>query len=293
MCRGAYRGAFCAAALLLSSALHAQAWLPEKGSLSAALLYTDIFDTKHYLPDGEEFDAGHTRSHSLGLTLSYSPSERVLLTAGVPYVSAEYHGSRPHPTEVDDGDYHGTFTDLRVEVHYQLALEPVAFAPYVALVEPTHDYPALGHAAPGRNLEEKWVGFFIGRSLDLWIPRTYVQARYSFAFVEEVANVGHDRSNLDLEAGYFMRPEWSVRVLLYWQRTHGGIDVPVPPSHPLFQFHDQLAAERFLNAGVGTSYVTEQGISMFALFNTSLRGKNSHKLGRGVNLGFGYSFAPR
>jgi hypothetical protein len=211
----------------------------------------------------------------------------------VPYVRSEYHGDRPHPTEVDDGDYHGTFTDLRVELHYQALLEPFAFAPYVALVQPTHSYPALGHAAPGRNLQEQWIGFFAGKSLDLWIPQTYVQARYTYAFVEKVVGIGHDRSNLDVEVGYFVRPEWSIRGVLYWQRTHGGIDVPIPISNPLFPYHDQLASERFLNAGIGASYAGSGGISFFALYNTSLHGQNSHKLGHGVNLGFGYSFAPR
>jgi len=267
--------------------------LPEGGSFGAALLYSDIFDTKHYLPDGDELDVGHMRFQSLGLTLSYSPSDRVFLSAGVPYVRAEYHGPSPHPTEVDDGDYHGTVTDLRIEAHYQLSLEPVAFAPYIALVEPTHNYPSLGHAAPGRNLEEKWVGFFAGASLDLWIPRTYVQARYTFAFVEKVAGVGHDRSNLDLEVGYFLQPKWSIRALVYWQYTHGGINVPIPKTHPLFPYHDQLAAERFVNAGVGTSYQVSSAINLFALYNASVEGRNGHKLGRSANLGFAYSVTPR
>jgi hypothetical protein len=288
-------------AALFPVALHAQAWLPEEGSFGVSILYSDVFDTKHYLPDGEEQDVGHMRFHSIGLTLSYSPWDRVLLTAGLPYVRSEYHGARPHRNPegeillVDDGDYHGFVTDLRVELHYQLLLEPVAFAPYVALVEPTHNYPSLGHASPGRDLKEKWVGFFIGKSLDLWIPSTYVQARYNFAFVEPVAGIGHDRSNLDFEVGYFVTARWSLRGLLFWQRTHGGIDVPVPggPSNPLYPYHDQLAAEGFLNAGLGTSLYWSNGFSVSALYAKSLQGKNGHQLGRSVNLGLEYWITPR
>ncbi len=284
------RALWLALGALCPGVLHAQAWLPQRGSLGASLLYTDTFDTKHYLPDGSEIDVGHMRSQSTFFMVSYSPSDTVLLTAGVPYVRSEYHGAHPHPTRVDDGDYHGTFTDLHVELRYQVLLEPVALAAAVALVEPTHKYPALGHAAPGRDLEEKWLGFFVGKNLDLWVPRTYVQARYSFAFVEPVAGMGHDRSNVDLEVGYFVRPEWSLRGLLYWQRTHGGIDVPIPPSNPLFPYHDQLGAEGYLNAGLGTSFQTSNRINVFLLYNTSLQGKNGHKLGRGMSLGFDYSF---
>ena len=35
-------------------AAHSQAWLPDKGAFSAAVLYSDVYDTKHYLPDGDE-----------------------------------------------------------------------------------------------------------------------------------------------------------------------------------------------------------------------------------------------
>jgi hypothetical protein len=86
-------------------------------------------------------------------------------------------------------------------------------------------------------------------------------------------------------------PQWSVRGVLFWQTTHGGIPVPIPLSDPLFPYHDQLAAERFLNAGVGTTYVTPGGVSLFMLFNTSIYGESGHKLGRGVHVGFGYSFS--
>jgi len=238
------------------------------------------------------------------MSVSYSPTDRVMLSAGVPYVRSEYHGPRPHrdlagnPLEVDNSDYHGFFTDLHLELDYQVVLEPVALVASLALVEPTHTYPALGHAAPGRDLKEKWVGFFVGKSLDLWIPRTYVQARYSFAFVEPVAGIGHDRSNVDFEVGHFVLPEWSVRGLLFWQHTHGGIDTPIPQFYPngqpnpLFPYHDQLSADGFLNVGLGTSFLISRRVMLFLLYDTSLSGKNGHKLGQGMNLGFEYSFTP-
>ena len=306
MKRGApHRAFWLVIAALCPLLVHAQAWLPKQGSVSASVAFTDIFDTKHYLPNGEEIDVGHMRTQSLFMSVSYSPTDRVMLSAGVPYVRSEYHGPRPHldlatrkPLEVDNSDYHGFFTDLHVELDYQVALEPVAFVASLALVEPTHTYPALGHAAPGRDLKEKWVGFFAGKSLDLWIPRTYVQARYSFAFVEPVAGIGHDRSNVDFEVGHFVLPEWSIRGLLFWQHTHGGIDTPIPQvfpngqPNPLFPYHDQLSADSFLNVGLGTSFLLSRRVMVFLLYDTSLQGKNGHKLGQGMNLGFEYSFTP-
>ena len=86
----------------------------------------------------------------------------------------------------------------------------------------THDYETLGHAAPGRGLNELNLGFYIAKSLDQWIPNTYVQARYNYAFVEQVVGVSHDRTNADLEVGYFVNPRFSIRVLYAYQNTHGG-----------------------------------------------------------------------
>ncbi len=143
--------------------------------------------------------------------------------------------------------------------------------------------------APGRNLQEKWIGFFVGKSLDEWIPRTYLQARYSFAFVEEVGRVRpqqpRSRSGPFLHAA--VERAWgAVLAEDAWRHP-----VPIPLSDPLFPYHDQLAAEHFLNAGVGTTYATPGGMSLFMLFNTSIYGGSGHKLGRGVHIGFGYSFS--
>ena len=130
----------------------------------------------------------------------------------------------------------------------------IAFAPYVGVIIPTHDYVTLGHAAPGRGLEEYWLGFYVATSLHQWIPRTYVDFRTNYAFVEEVANVSHDRTNLGLELGYYFNESVSARFFVARQWTHGGIGIPVPPTDPLFPYHDQLAEDEFLNVGGGFSW---------------------------------------
>ena len=90
-------------------------------------------------------------------------------------------GTFPHPGEVDDGHAHKTFTDWRLGLHYQVSEGPVAFAPYIQYLAPITDYETMGHSAPGRGLEEFWVGFFAGRNLDRLLPRSYVQLRYNYS----------------------------------------------------------------------------------------------------------------
>jgi hypothetical protein len=287
------RLAAVAIALTLAPTIaRAQAWLPQQGSLAASFTYNDVLNQQHYLPNGDEFDAGHTRSDAYGIGLAYSPSDRWMVTAALPYVQTRYWGERPHPTEVDDGDEHASWTDLRVSVHYQWLREPFALAPYVAYVTPVTGYETLGHAAPGRGLNEVWVGFAAGKSLDAWLPRTYVQGRLNYAFVERVAQVKHDRTNLDFELGYFLTPQWSVRGLAFWQFAHGGVDVPMPPSNPLYPYHDQLAADEHTNLGFGVSYSASKNVSLYALYLESIQGRNGHKVDQGLTLGVSVGFAP-
>lgn len=279
--------------VMLATSVHAQAWLPERGSLDVSVAYANTLSKKHYTPDGNTEDVGHTRTQVARYLATYAPTSRVLLTGQIPWVSARYRGDFQHPTRVDDGDYHGTFTDFTVTVHYQALLEPLAIAPYAGLVIPSHDYEVLGHAAPGRGLNEGWLGFYAGRSLDTWIPRTYLQIRYNYAFVETVAGISHDRSNVEAEVGHFLNPRTSLRIISAWQATHGGIDVPVPRDHHLFDHHDQLADESYLNLGGGVGHVLNPRLGIYGLYLTSLWGRNAHKVDNALILGFNYRAASR
>ncbi len=177
------------AVLLLPGISLAQAWLPEKGTFSYSVAFNDVLNRDHYLANGKEVDVGHTRSQSYGFTVSYSPTDRLMLVAGIPYVRAKYWGPPSHggnPAAVDDdGQWHSDFTDFRISAHYQVMEQPFAFTPLVAVVFPSHDYGTFGHAAHGRNLNELWIGGQVGKNLSQWIPRTYAQFRYTYAFVQE------------------------------------------------------------------------------------------------------------
>ena len=280
------------AGVLWAGAGSAQSWLPEAGETSYAVSYTDTFDTKHLTPTGQEVDAGHMRFYTYGFAAAYSPTDRIMLNATVPLIRSEYHGPDPHPTTADDGSYHSTFTDLRVEAHYQLMLEPVALAPYIAYLFPTHTYETLGHAAPGRGLDETWLGVAAGKSLDAWIPRTYLQARFTYAVVEHVQGISHDKENIEFDLGYYITPDVSVQGLVHWQKTLGGLVFYGPPqeSDPLFPYHDQLAATGFTNAGVSGSWYYSDHSTLSLGYMEGVSGRNGHKLGRSFTIAYSYGF---
>jgi hypothetical protein len=280
---------FCALAFA-SFGASAQAWLPEKGAFSLSFDFTNILNKKHFTATGAEIDAGHTDLQITSLSVSYSPSDRIEVDASVPLVRSRYRGpgNGGHNTEIDNHTWHATVTDLQLSVHFQVTDGPIGFAPYIGAVIPTHQYGTFGHSALGRELEEYWLGFYTAASLNEWIPRTYVQVRYNYAFVEPVQGIAHDRSNLGLEIGYFLNESVSVRALGSWQWTHGGINVPVLITSPLFPDHDRLAAEEYFNVGAGSTWNINDRISVYGLYMHALSGTNAHKVDHRVSLGISY-----
>jgi hypothetical protein len=276
---------------------HAQTWLPEKGTLTTSLLFNDVLNREHWTTDGDRVDVGHTRSQSFGLVATYSPTDRLMFTAGIPYVRTRYwgppsHGGDPNVVD-DDGEWHDDFTDWRLSAHYNLLQDPVVLTPLVAVVFPSGDYETLGHASHGRQLNEYWLGFGIGKNLSEWIPRTFVQARYTYAIVEHVDHIAHDRSNLNVEIGTFFTRRWSVSAFGSWQETHGGIDLPVPRTSPYFLDHDRIGNDDYFNAGLGSGFSITADLTVFVTYLTAVSGRNGHVMNQGTTMGISYGFNPR
>jgi hypothetical protein len=279
-----------------------QAWLPPKGTFSYTIDYTDILNKKHFTNDScypacnqpSEVDVGHTDNQVLSLSASYSPTDRISVNASLPVVRTRYRGPGlgGHDRPIDDGTWHTTITDLQFTVNYQMLTGAFGLAPYIGGVIPTHDYTTFGHSAPGRGLNEYWVGTYAAMSLHEWIPRTYVQVRGNYAFVEQIADVAHDRINAVLEIGYFPTPSWNVRLIYSQQWTQGGINVPVDPDIPnsaiLFEHHDQLAAEEFKALGGGATWVVNERVSVYAFYLQAFEGTNAHKVDHRVTTGVSY-----
>lgn len=281
------------AGLLWVGVCNAQSWLPAGGTGELSLAYVDTWVTKHYLTDGSTIDVGHVRTFTYGLGAEYSPTDKLMFAASLPLIESGYDGTHPHPSPVDFGGYHATFTDLRMEMHYQLALEPFAITPYVAYVQPTHTYYTFGHAAPGRDLQETWLGMSVGKTLDQWIPRTFVEARFTYAWVQAVQHISHDRENLDADIGYFITPYLSVEGLWRWQQTLGGVQLTACPKctlGDLYPYHDQLGAAAYTSVGISTAWQYSDTSSFSLSYTTDVAGRNGHKVDSAVAVIYEYGF---
>jgi hypothetical protein len=203
--------------------------------------------------------------------------------------------------EVDNGNYHSTFTDLRLDLRYNLLREPAMVTPFVSAIYPVRDYPTYAHAAPSTGLERYLVGVSVGRRLDPILEAGFAQLRYSYAFQEKVLGVSHDRSNLDLEVGYFLTPSLGVSAIGSYQKTYGGIELPVIGSAandafrgtPYFVHHDQLAQSNYLNVGGIVSYALSGTVDVFASYQSTVWGRSIHATQPGLAVGMSFGFSPR
>jgi hypothetical protein len=283
----------------------AQAWLPPKGEASFSMGYGDVFVNKHYLgtadnaSDGAETDYGHIRSQSFGFGLTYGVTDRFAVSLGIPYLVTKYYGTPgqnffPHTIPIDDGHYHGTFQDYRIDLSYQAFNGPVAVAPFVSAIIPSHAYTSFAHAAPGRDLHEYLLGFSLGGRLDRLLPGSYVEITYSYAFVERLMNIHHDRSNVFLELGYFLTPSLSLRGIGTGIYTHGGIAFESPQTTPpeLFPIHDRIGHDSGIDLGGGLSYTLTGATTLNVSYLTQVQGRGGHKIKDALSFGVSYSFSP-
>jgi hypothetical protein len=303
------RGLLAGAALTLLTVptAIAQAWLSPKGEAWLTLGYGNTSASRHYFgtpdPDGtNSIDRGHMRSQSVGLQVGYGITDRLTASVGIPFVNSKYYGAFPHtrdgvPVPQDDGNYHGFLQDYSIHVGYQLSTEPIAVAPFATAVIPSHSYPTLTHAAPGKGLNEYWVGTSAGSRLDRILPGSYVEMTYAYVFVDKVEglDINLDRSQLSMELGYFLTPSLSARFLANGHYTHGGVVFRTPSNLPpdLYAHHDQIGKTSAVNLGGGLSYTLTGSTEVYASYIRTVTGRGGHKIDHAFSLGVGWSFSPQ
>jgi hypothetical protein len=284
-------------ALLLEFGLpklaQAQAWVPLKGQGQITVTYENIFVRDHFDYQGNRFDGGPIRTNTVLTTFEYGLTNNLTLDADLTHVSSKYEGfvgPVPHGPP-DTGVYHPTFQDARFGIRYNIRARPLVITPFVATVIPTHHYEFRGHSAVGRDLYELQMGVNVGRDLEGIIPRSYVQARYSFALVQRVEDLNLNRSNADWEFGYSATDRVSLRATGAWQKTYGGIRFPVDNTHPHFhELHDRASKSKFVRVGGGLSFSLTRSLDLHADFTNTVAGSSTHGA-RGLSLGISWRFS--
>ena len=277
-----------------STPARAQAWTPAQGEGTVSVQFQDAFVRYHQLPT-VRLDRGHIRGETVQVDFTYGITDKVAVSVALPYVSSKYDGDRPHQTAIDNGAYHSTFQDFRFDVRYNISRKGLVVTPFVGTILPSHDYEYFAHSAVGRDVRELQVGAYWAKLLDPVLPGVFITGRYSYGFAERILDISHNRSNLDLEAGYFIKPELRVFALGAGQLTHGGVDLNgnslVSLGAVLYPHHDQIARDNILNVGGGAAYSLSPSVDVFGSVIRTVAGRNVHALQHSVTIGVSWSFA--
>lgn len=276
----------------------AQAWLFPKNEGAVSLTYQNVFIRDHVYSKGDAHDIGHILSHAAALDVDYSLTDRLAVSVALPYVASRYYGNHPHQLPIDNGSYHSTFQDFGAGLRYQLIRRPVTLTPFFKAVIPSHGYQYFAHSAVGRDQREFQFGANFGRRLNPVVPKAFVQARYSYAFVERVLGIAPNRSDAEVQLGYFLTRRLSLLGTGQWMHTHSGVDFSWGVFHgglsdDQYPRHDQIARSSLLDLGGGAAYAVNGSLEMFLSVARSVEGRNGHLHAAVVTVGLSRTFGGR
>ena len=297
------RVALAAATLLLfTRSAAAQAWVPPAGVGSVSLTYQFIDNAGHLLTDGALLPDGKSTNIGAAVEVEYAVTDRLSVSAGLPFVAAKYVGPGETPfvfLPVDSCHcWHTGFQDVSVGARYNIVNGSFALTPSIALGVPSHDYEFRGEAVLGTGLKELRLGIDAGQRLDRLSPKLSVQGHYAYTIAEQVLDIPHDRSNATFEGGYAVTRKLSARGWVSVQRTHGGLRLGAPgsalpppgevntPDRRLQ--HDRLLRDDHVHAGAGVAYSLAP-LDVFASFIDYASGTDAHA-GHAVTVGVSWPF---
>jgi len=277
--------------LFTTSTAFAQAWLPAKGEGNVSVLFSNTLSTRHYLPD-VAYDRGHIDANTMLFDVTYGVSDRMAVTVGLPMVTSRYRGSFPHrPITLDDGNWHTSAQDFRLNVRYNAFRGPVHITPFIGSYLPANDYEYFAHAAPGRQLKEMATGVSAGRLFaELGLV---LQGQYAFNFSQGALDYSRRFSTASVESAYFLTTRLRLMASASGRIGHTGIDLPVNGAlltPDQFLHHDQISRESFFNVGGGTAITLTDTTDLFVAYSRTVTGRNTHATDRGLSIGMSWSF---
>jgi hypothetical protein len=294
-CRGFSYVIVAALSVAASDEVQAQAWVLPHGEGDIGFTYQRIDNTGHRRTNGFLVPHGLSLDMSLYLEAEYAFTNRLSVTAALPYVFAKYTDPNqplspiPFLSEDQCRCWQSGWQDVGLTARYNLVgggSGIFALTPSVSLGVPSHDYNFRGEAALGRNLREERIGIDAGRRLDVISSNLAVEGGFSYAFVEKVMGISTNRSNARAEGDYLIKRKLQVRGQVFWQRTHGGLRFGSPsPADLVFPGevntaelllqHDRLLRDNYWHTGGGLGYSFPQ-FDVFASYVAFVGGTDTH-----------------
>jgi len=280
-----------AAGIFLPASLFCQAFLSPKGEGSVSVLYQYSIDRLHAFSDGRTKDVGHMYWNTVVIDADYSLTDRLALRVSVPFLDGKYVGAAPHQiirgntstnVQLDDGNYHGTVTDFRVDLRYSLTKGKLKIVPDFQATLPAHPYPTFLHAVYGTDSREFRGGLSVGRRLDPIARKAFFQGRYGFGYTpQKFADVALKISYGELQLGYLLNRRIIVQGVAYAAYSHNGIkwdydSWPANLTQEQWINHIRASNGKLLDAGISIGYSFNRSTSMVVSAGHSFWGQNTH-----------------
>lgn len=245
---------------------------------------------------------GDVDTHTLNFGIDYNVTDRLTLSAGIPFVRKRYVGSLPHDPlllnpprpeveNVDDGDWNTSFQDFHLGFHYLARESPLIIEPFLYLGVPSHDYPFFGHAAVGQDLWKLDVG-----SGFTWFPPisdAYYALDLAYVFVEKTLGVDVSHWRIRADAGYFFGPRISGRLFVLYKQGGGLLfpdDFPPPRDNEMWYQHDRLIKHNYVNVGAGLDWSLNERYQASTAVMTMVHAEQVHDMRYAITFALSRSF---
>jgi hypothetical protein len=277
--------------LALNFALAASAWSREpaaaedasasdeesmRGHGSISIGYQSTLVNGFLKHDGTPRPIGTVRINSINLNAEYFLADRWAVTAGLPFIQSRYLGPAPHcPTRepaacrnpdvrvpspehpesrfLDDGNRHGSWQDWNLGFAWHAQVGSYSLTPAISVLIPSHDYPFFAQSAVGQQLVKLAVGVELAHQFDF--TNVYYRAALHHVFAEKTLGISIDHNKLDVELGWFINADVSLKTFATWKRGKGiTTDDPRLADSETYYHHDQIASHEYFNIGLGMDY---------------------------------------
>jgi hypothetical protein len=291
--------------LILPGFSFAQAFLSPKAEGSVSILYQYSIDRLHAYDGGATKDTGHMYWNTVVLDTDYSITDRLAVRASLPFIAGKYVGTHPHTVirgdpsttvALDNGAYHGTVSDFRIDVRYSLTRGALKIVPDFQATIPAHPYPTFLHALYGADAREYRTGVSVARRLNPVLPKAFFQGRYGFGVGQEFAKISPKVSYGETQIGYLLSRRLIVQASAAGLYTHNGIVWPVA-TYPYNLTEDQwlnhvrISRARQLDAGGSVAYEVNRSSQFVLALGHTFLGENTHLRYLTTTIGFVKAFS--
>ena len=249
-----------------------------QGHGSVAIGYQTTMSNGVLSYNGTNNHVGSFRSRRIDLDIEYDVADHWSLNAGIPYISNSFTGkvthcptttppqcqgvpalTHPHPESqfLDDGDYHGTWQDWSLGATYHANIDTYYITPSITAYIPSHAYTFFSQAAVGQDLQQLELAITLAHQFDF--TELYYRVGYGYVFSEKTLGISVNNSRFDLELGYFVSPELTVRISTLG-KFGGGLQtneltaLTAGLTNDYWYYHDKISAHEYASVGAGIDY---------------------------------------